>query len=289
MRYVFLVVIFTVSYIHAQDKVKTLGDLPTEVSETSGLIFYNGRIITHNDSGNQPKLFEIDTTNQKITRTVTLTNVVNTDWEAITQDDDYIYIGDFGNNLGSRKDLKVYRIAKTNYKASDRVAAETINFSYPEQVDFTNRNNNDWDAEAFFVLNDELVVLTKQRKTRKTVAYSFSKNPGTYKAKMSGTYDIAGLVTDATYNTATGKLYILGYNQLLLPFVVQVSGVTNKNIFAGSATKHAFDIGFTQAEGLTHVSDNRYFFSCEFFSNSNPAITSKARLFSFNTMDAFLR
>ena len=36
--------------------------LPTEVSETSGLFFHNGRLWTHNDSGGKPILYALDTT-----------------------------------------------------------------------------------------------------------------------------------------------------------------------------------------------------------------------------------
>ncbi len=137
-----------------QQPSQELGPMPDIVFETSGLIFYNGKLVTHNDSGNTPQLFEIDTVSLEITRTVTLKNVENVDWEDIAQDDLYIYIGDFGNNLGTRQDLAIYRIAKSDYNGSDSVMAEVINFEYEDQVDFTNVGNSDWDAEALFVLND---------------------------------------------------------------------------------------------------------------------------------------
>ncbi|MGY8913934.1 MAG: T9SS type A sorting domain-containing protein, partial [Flavobacteriales bacterium] len=136
----------------AQENVRELGLLPETVFETSGLIFYNNKIVTHNDSGNTAQLFELDTVSLQITRTITISNAVNIDWEDIAQDDTYIYIGEIGNNNGSRRDLAVYRILKTEYDKSNSVEAEIIEFSYIDQTDYTPSANSDWDAEALFVL-----------------------------------------------------------------------------------------------------------------------------------------
>lgn len=48
--------------------------LPEEVQETSGLFFHNGKIWTHNDSGGQPILYALDTTNFEIVQRITLVN-----------------------------------------------------------------------------------------------------------------------------------------------------------------------------------------------------------------------
>jgi hypothetical protein len=97
------------------------------LDESSGLIFYNNTIITHNDSGNQANLYEIDASTGTITRTVTITNATNVDWEDIAQDASYIYIADIGNNYGNRTDLKIYKISKVDYDdADDSAAAEII-------------------------------------------------------------------------------------------------------------------------------------------------------------------
>ena len=105
-------------------------DLPTILSESSGAIFFNDKLIIHNDSGNENKLHELDTITAAVTRTVTVTNATNTDWEDIAQDDLSIYIGDIGNNSGNRTNLKIYKILKSDYQNSTNVTAEIINFSY---------------------------------------------------------------------------------------------------------------------------------------------------------------
>lgn len=80
--------------------------LPSTVDETSGLIFWADGIWTFNDSGGDPTLYKVDTLNGEIIQHATITNGINVDWEDIAQDDDHIYIGDFGNNGGDRQDLE---------------------------------------------------------------------------------------------------------------------------------------------------------------------------------------
>ena len=98
-------------------------NLPNTVSETSGLLFLKGTLITHNDSGDDANLYELDTLSGSISRTISITNATNVDWEDITQDETYIYIGDFGNNNGNRQDLKVYKILKTDYINNTSITA----------------------------------------------------------------------------------------------------------------------------------------------------------------------
>ncbi|WP_144896518.1 hypothetical protein [Lutibacter sp. Hel_I_33_5] len=54
------------------DNFKEKFTLPIEVKETSGLLFFNDKIITHNDSGYAANLYEIDSLSGLITRTVKL-------------------------------------------------------------------------------------------------------------------------------------------------------------------------------------------------------------------------
>ncbi len=278
MRFVLGFYFILTNFAFAQESVVELGMLPPEVSETSGLIFYNGRLITHNDSGGAASLFEIDTMTREIVRTVSLSNVINTDWEAISQDENYIYIGDFGNNLGTRRNLAVHRLAKSDYLESDTVTAETILFSYEDQTDFTDTGNSDWDAEAFFVLDDELIILTKQWKSQGSVAYALPKIPGNYTATRRGAIETIGLVTDADYDAATGNLTLLGYSSFLMPFA-KFFTLDSADIFSPTVINVPLGIGLAQVEGVTNDGMGNYFFSSEFFSRQSPNITSESTTF----------
>jgi hypothetical protein len=269
----------------AGQEARVLGDLPSTISETSGLLFFNGKLITHNDSGNTAQLFEVDTTSLQLTRTVTVLNAENIDWEDLAQDDAYIYVGDFGNNSGTRTDLVIYRINKQEYIQSDEVSAERINFAYEDQTEFTNNGNSDWDAEGFFWFNDELILLTKQWQSSGTVAYSIPDSPGSHVAKRLDGYDVDGLITGATYNATSDVLYLLGYTSVLSPFTVRVEGVTNSQIFSGTVERYTFGSEFAQVEGIAFVDVNTYFVSSEYFNRSSPSVTLESQLFVFHTDD----
>ncbi|MGB5458743.1 MAG: T9SS C-terminal target domain-containing protein, partial [Eudoraea sp.] len=61
-----------VFFLNAQVSTTTIGTLPEDVLESSGLIYYNNKLITHNDSGNSPRLYEVDTLSSQIIRTITI-------------------------------------------------------------------------------------------------------------------------------------------------------------------------------------------------------------------------
>jgi len=276
----------SVAFLSGQQNAENIGNLPSVVTESSGLIFYNGKLVTLNDSGNTPQLFEIDTVSLAITRTITLENAENVDWEDLTQDAGFIYIGDFGNNLGNRTDLAVYKISKAAFDASDSVTAEKIAFSYEDQTDFSGGQTSDWDAEAFVVYQGQLLIFTKQWQSNGTVAYEIPLTPGTYSAKNLGSFPVGGLVTGATFNDISQALFLIGYSPQLSPFVLRMDGPPSPFAFNGTEQKMNLPIGFAQVEGITHVDINTYYVTSEQFINNNPPVALEAGLFRFTTDDA---
>ncbi|MDB4264547.1 hypothetical protein N9893_00630 [bacterium] len=279
----FAILFFLAVGLQAQENLQTRGQLPDEVFETSGLIFFNESLITHNDSGNEPILYELDTLNLSIKRRITISNVDNIDWEAITQDEEYIYIGDFGNNLGTRVDLAIHRISKEDFISFDAVEATSINFSYEDQEDFTNNGNSDWDAEAFFILNNQFVILTKQWKSFGSVAYTLPITPGIHEANRVGAIADVGLVTDVTYDVATNRLVLMGYSTILSPFIGIVEDLNLESPFDGYIQQN-LGLNFVQAEGITQINSTNYFFTSEYYSRQSPTIESISRLFSFQIL-----
>ncbi|UWX56268.1 T9SS C-terminal target domain-containing protein [Maribacter litopenaei] len=259
-----------VSVITAQHSVTEVGLLDATVRESSGLLFLNDRLITHNDSGNEAVLYEMDTTSLAITRQITITNAENQDWEALAQDDTYIYIGDFGNNVGTRMDLVIYRINKSDYLSSDQVQAEAIEFSYEDQEDFNNNGNSDWDAEAFIALENELVLFTKQWQSQGSVAYSIPKTIGSHMASRIGAINEVGLVTDAVYDSTASELYLLGYSSILTPFLIKFENSDVTNIFNGAFIGYDLGLSFVQTEGITRdrYQSTLYYFRIFFKANS---------------------
>jgi hypothetical protein len=253
---------FSVFFLNAQtvsssDKF----NLPESISETSGLIYYHNKLITHNDSGNAAELYEINTASGSITRTVTISNATNIDWEDIAQDDTYIYIGDIGNNSGSRTDLKFYRILKTDYESSTNVIADIINYSYADQTDFnSNMNNTNWDAEAFVVYDDYILIFSKNWINNEVDVYAIPKFISTHSAHKVGNYNVQGLVTGAD-SIDSNKIYLSGYSASnITPFLIEIydlniSTPSNLDVFLNSNTvkiNNFLPFG-NQVEGISFI------------------------------------
>ncbi|MDO6518067.1 T9SS type A sorting domain-containing protein [Zobellia uliginosa] len=279
----FFIFLFIGLFLSAQEAIREVGVMPDGLSESSGLLFFNDRLITHNDSGNLPELYEIDTLSLTISRTVTIGNVSNHDWEDIAQDETYIYIGDFGNNNGTRENLAIYRIAKSDYLTSNSLMAEKIEFSYEDQTSFENNGNSDWDAEALFVMEDQLVVLTKQWNAQGTLAYTVPTEPGSYKAKKLDGFAVDGLVTGADYDPISGKLYLVGYSPSLSPFLYKIDGASKSKIFEGAVERLEVGVNMAQIESIARLDSETYFLSSERFERADLGFLLKSKLYAFST------
>lgn len=150
------------SAVFCQEKVIT--ELPSTLSESSGLLVVGDSFLSFNDSGGKPEVYVFNSAG-KLTHTCLITNAENIDWEAITQDENgNVYIGDFGNNGNKRVDLKIYRLHLNELLKKEISTAEIISFSYLDQKKFPPEKTA-WyyDAEAFIARNDSLFIFTKNR------------------------------------------------------------------------------------------------------------------------------
>lgn len=248
--------------------------LPDEVEETSGLIFLNNKIITHNDSGDDANLYEIDDTSGLITRPILVSNATHVDWEDITQDDTHIYIGDIGNNNGDRQDLTIYKIVKSDYLNNTSVTAEVITFSYEDQTDFTPQpNNTNFDAEAISLYDDQIFIFTKNWVDMETNVYTIPTDPGSYTATKVSSYDVNGLITGSNFNAYDQSFLLTGYDTVLNPFLIYIdeNRPPGNDIFSGGAQKIFLtqELGpGNQVEGITHYNDANYYISREKFVTS---------------------
>lgn len=225
------------------------------LDETSGLLVYNNKIITHTDSGGKAELYELDAKTGKVTRTVKITNAENVDWEDIGQDATHIYIGDIGNNSGNRTNLKIYKIAKADYNTSDNVTAEIIAYSYADQKDFTrNPNTTNWDAEGLISYRDKLLVFTKNWEDQKTNVYAVPKTRGTHSAVLVSSFNTNGLITGADSSPDGRVIYLSGYSTSEAPFLFTIHDLPKDSldIFSGKVSDKIADIvslGY-QVEGI---------------------------------------
>lgn len=241
--------------------------LPTAVKETSGLVFFNGKLWTFNDSGGSPILYAVDTTTHQIVQQITLSNATNVDWEDIAMDEDYVYVGDMGNNSGQRNDLVIYKVLKTSIpiNGNSSVQASAIKFSYDDQKTFSKLKDHNFDCESIIAAGDSLYLFTKNRADQHCHIYSLSKQPGTYSVKRKDRFDARGLVTGADYQPATGQVLMTGYTPYTYnPFVWILFDFPDHDFFKGNKRRIELQNTLsTQVEGVTFIGPQQVMLSAE--------------------------
>lgn len=255
------------------------------VSETSGLILWDDKLWTHNDNVDTA-IYALDTVNGNIAQTYPLSGTFNKDWEEISQDDNYIYVGDFGNNTnGNRTDFKIFRISKNSILINS-LAIDTIHFSYSNQTNFTSTggNNTDFDCETFIVSSDSIFLFTKQWLSNGTSVYSLPKIPGTYVANLKYTFDVQGLIAGATYLESKRLVVLCGYSNTLQPFIYLLYDFTGYDFFSGNKRKINVSLPFHQTEGIATTDGLKYYVSNEYL-NKPPIspIFQKVHIFTLNS------
>jgi hypothetical protein len=260
--------------------------LPEEIASTSGLAFDGNRLWTHNDSGHSPELFAIDTLSGQVRQRVTVRNASNIDWEDLAFDGTFLYVGDFGNNLGDRLDLTIYkiRLSAIGLAASAEVDAQKIEFSFPDQTDFSPAlYNHSFDCEAFFYYQGFLHLFTKDWKTKHTTHYTMPVQEGKYVATRKESFEVKGLITGADI-TATGEVALIGYdNTLAAPTFMWLLYDFPENAFF-SGNKRRIELGSAtatgQIEGITFRAGKYGYISSELFTYAGLQL-APPRLYAF--------
>lgn len=138
--------------------VATLRD--NSISESSGLVASRttpGAYWTHNDSGDGPFIYALNSRGTSL-GVFRVTGAQARDWEDIAigpgpeRGKSYLYIGDIGDNEGTRSEIAVYRVAEpaltteiaksTKTRPGTTDSAEAIRLRYPD---------GKFDAEALLV------------------------------------------------------------------------------------------------------------------------------------------
>lgn len=224
--------------------------LDDKIQETSGLNIFNGKLYTFNDSGNAPELYEINKTSGEVVKTLKV-NAKNTDWEALTNDGSNFYIGDFGNNDGSRRHLTIYKVPFQGDSLQNGQIRE-IKFHYPEQTDYkSSYYNTDYDAEAMVFAHGKIHLFTKEWVSKSTAHYIIDPEKNEKQdAVKAETYKTNFMVTDAAYFDK--KLYLVGYSKKTEVFM-DVFTETEPGIFFNERPKHYYlgsAISIGQIEGI---------------------------------------
>ena len=259
--------------------------LASVLEETSGLILWDGRLLTHNDSEDS-RLYLLDTASGELTGDIRLRGVESVDWEDVAQDNDFIFLGDFGNNAdGARTDLHILRISKDGLLNGQQQIGE-IWFSYADQPAPlpVGTNGTDYDCEAMIAMGDSLYLFTKQWVSGNSAIYVLPKEPGDYIAKPRGTLLVEGLVTGATCLEQEGVVLLSGYNILLQPFIYLLYDYGGDDLLAGNQRKITVPMGFYQMEGIAARDKNLIYMTNERLVPP-PYVNTSQQLHLFNLKD----
>ena len=212
--------------------------LSSELNEISGIDFLNdSTIVAINDGGNEPLLFLLNLEG-KVQSVVKVENAKNQDWEDITVDEEYVYIGDIGNNANKRRDLVIYKVKIEDILLKKTVQPEKITFNYTEQTEFPPaQNGRFFDAEALAIDNDTLYLFTKNR-ARPTdgncLVYKIPTTPGNYSVSKSAEIFIGkgGFWSDAltAADIVDGEFFLMTYNRVIIKKLVNGEFVGDENI-----------------------------------------------------------
>lgn len=268
MRILYVVfILFFFQLVACSQTVRMISNLPSTLSENSGMLVSNENAIwLHNDGGDSAKLYLIDTFGT-ILKTILINNVTNLDWEDITYDNQgRVYIGEFGNNNNSRQDLKIYRIPHPDSISGNTVAAETIEYYYPEQTAFPPVDSEKkYDTEAIIHFQDSLYLFTKDRTSPHqgyTWLYQISADTGTHAAILLDSFQTNQIsyifeVTAAAMSPNQEQLALLGAHT-----VWWFTGFTGNRFFDGMVQAVSLN-STTQKEALDFVDNQRLYFSNE--------------------------
>jgi len=265
-----ITVIGTDGQVNIQNSpLNRIGIMPKILKETSGLeVTSPNSLWSHNDD-TYPYLYNIDSTG-KLIKAIYL-NHKNSGWEDLAQDDHgNIYIGGFGNNTNTRKDLKIYKIGNPDTIKQKFVNAGIIEYQYSDQKLFPpdNRHKN-FDMDAMISLGDSLYLFSKNRTEPFdgfTKVYRLPNAPGTYQADLVDSIFLCNesmltcWVTAADISPDKKHLVLLSHDKLWLI-----------SCFAGSN----FSSGKIQQISLKHFSHKA---AICFYNNNQVYITDELEM-----------
>ena len=275
MKKTFLLFMLIFNSSFSQNLVKDIS-LSKKIDETSGLEIIDGQFITHNDSGDEAKLYYLDKKGV-IVHERNLHGAKNNDWEDITKDEEYLYVANMGNNLDNRKNLSIFKVPIDT--SNDQV--EVIEFNYPEQVKFiTLEKSSQYDAEGLITIDENLIIFTKNKLKKITEIYTLPKTAGKYEAKKIGSLNTQSIITGADYDSKTKLLALTGSlsfkgDEYYILKIEDFDLESNKDY---KINMYEIPIGKTQVEAIKIIDSNTFWISSEDEASSTSARLMKIKL-----------
>ena len=245
--------------------------LPKIINETSGLEFYNNNFITHNDSGGEPSLYVFNEMGEVI-ETIGLNKnpdfeIENNDWEDITNDNEYLFVADTGNNFGNRDNLNIIRVSK----GTDFMVDGIIEISYSDQESFFPRPKHKYDAEAIIVIEDKIALFSKDRKNLNTDLYLVDKNQnGNQILTSEVSYDVDTLITGGDFDEDRNLLALVSYNSNGNQYLLLFENFKLNNLENNTFKKFKIPLEQAQIEAVKIIDEKTFWVTSEDEGVGNP-------------------
>jgi hypothetical protein len=215
----------------------------------------------------KPFIYNLDSLGNLV-QTVEITNVKVVDVESVTSDEQYVYMGDAGDNNGDRMERQIVRVPLNaiGKGANVKATGEIITFTFPGDKEVDKKKQNNYDCESLLSFKDSLYVFTKEREEGQTKLFSLPKTPGSYTARFIDSFDCKGLITDAAINQSNTEVALIGYHKdHKYPFILLFKNFTGNNFFSGKHERiELADKDWDwQLESITYKGDDMVYFACE--------------------------
>ena len=264
VKKLFLLVLFSFLYsCSSQPKEEWLklrpykiASLEKELKEISGLFYLDSQLYALNDGGNPAALYRLDPGQGSVRSRVDIAEK-NRDWEALTGDGRLLYVGDFGNNWGNRRDLKIHKVVPESGEI-----LRSFSFDFEEQKEIRDLPHaHDFDMEAMVFDKRMLHLFTKEWKSLGTSRYELDPTMESglkQTLKRKERIELGYLVTDAAVHEET--LYLIGYTRKMEVYLSVFQRDSRGNYFSLPYKKHYLGLasGLGQIESLTATEKGLY-------------------------------
>ena len=266
MRILFVFLVFSIligcqSANNSENEERTVKtvekyNLPDILEETSGLAILNDTLWTLNDSGNEAALYAISTKGALLDkRDTTKTNI---DWEDMTIVNGNMLVADMGNNFGTRKNLHLLEIDLSNGGAT---TLDSIPFHYPEQDNFDFQQATHFDAEGIVVVENKIVVFTKNRSTLISEVYVISPSGGP--ATKMGSFAVGSLITGADYHQESKTLALTGYRRDDNQYLYVIDNFSLSAVADANISQYDLDFNGAQIEAISIIDAKTFWVTSE--------------------------
>ncbi len=254
--------------------VEIRGPLPGQLDELSGLAVsakQPGVVFAHNDSGDSPRLFALDSFGRLLAE-LRLPGAQAVDWEDMAagpcgNGQRCLFLGDIGDNLRQRTSYTLYRVLEPLVPTDPQAQAAELSLPF-DRLPFIYPNNERHNAETLLVhpVTGEVYIVTKETAGTPSRVFRFP-SPLTPEAQMTlidlGPASVPQpsdvLVTGGAIHPCGGSVLLRLYNRVVELRAAPDAGF--ETVFRAAPVEAPSAIDEPQGEAVTWGVDGQSYFT----------------------------